>query len=109
LKRATLLIVAAWSSASGQTKQASLLFSDDFTHDPAPNQNLWNLNPPFLATLARTVLALNPVYAELSLSGEGMRVAGVSNVRHFIGLTSKQAFSPPLRGPGRSLGGQGLR
>ena len=96
--RTALLLFTGCSLALPQTRRDTALFSDDFTRESALNQQLWDLNPPFVASLASSMylgVALRPVYAQLSFSSEGMRIAGVSNARQFIGLASRQSFSPP--------------
>jgi hypothetical protein len=96
--RTALLLFTTCSLAMPQTRREAALFADDFTHDSAVDQQLWELNPTSLVGMSASLFrggALKPVYAEISFTGGGMKLAGVSNVRQFIALVSKQTFTPP--------------
>ena len=88
---------SAYIQAQGAS--GNLLLSDDFSWDSSLNRDLWAVNTPLVGWLANTSIPSIPmrlVALRLDFSGGGMTVSGVSAIRQFAGIQSRQEFTPPF-------------
>lgn len=79
--------------------QSSSLLLDDFRQDSTLNTSLWSVNTSLVTTFGRNILggqALALVTPQISFSGSGMTVSGVSGQEQMAGIQSNAAFTPPF-------------
>jgi hypothetical protein len=97
--RIVLLFCSGCMCVSAQAPPGTPLLSDDFTKDRELNRALWEVNTRLFEKVAATEIANLPLRLakpRVSFDKSGMTVSGVSEIKHSLGIQSRQAFTPPF-------------